>query len=340
MIEMRDYDLVFTFPEVHPDAQLRIIFQRTLRIPDDGRTYPLPPGLGTFPLRHVDDYAETVPDRWIKHGGIMFPMYQSEALWIRFESKYLVHHRASYPFAVKIATGKINAVTGDGWDNNLNQNPQDYIVVPEQPWLDGYCVKKGIIRQFVAMPLGSGYSAEEQISGLPEHGGMQIIVFPMEKSIFEKRFPKRKIEHSDSRVKYSMACKSMPDMGLAPGGQMKQDIFEDPYDFADWNHNNSHRCFVHLGNSLTWRELTGEEPPHTPFTSKEYSQANLPWFEYYDDTAIPLMGSAKLDSLKSIVEIGNEKGDNPLPENQSIIASEIIKLRKNMLDNQVREGIF
>ena len=29
---------------------LTIAFQRTLRIPDDGRTYPLPAGLGAFPL--------------------------------------------------------------------------------------------------------------------------------------------------------------------------------------------------------------------------------------------------------------------------------------------------
>lgn len=27
-----------------------VSFHRTLRIPDDGRTYPLPPGLGMFPL--------------------------------------------------------------------------------------------------------------------------------------------------------------------------------------------------------------------------------------------------------------------------------------------------
>jgi hypothetical protein len=45
----------------------------------------------------------------------MMPMYQSEALWINFSSKYLHKHRTEYPFAVKMATGKINAVTGDEW---------------------------------------------------------------------------------------------------------------------------------------------------------------------------------------------------------------------------------
>ena len=38
MIELKNNQLVFTFPEVHPQARLAIEFQRTLRIPDDGPT--------------------------------------------------------------------------------------------------------------------------------------------------------------------------------------------------------------------------------------------------------------------------------------------------------------
>ena len=71
MIELKQDNLVFTFPEVHPDARLEITFQRTLRIPDDGETYPLPPGLGSFPLRHVDDFAKNVSrDLRIIGGGM------------------------------------------------------------------------------------------------------------------------------------------------------------------------------------------------------------------------------------------------------------------------------
>ena len=40
MIELRDDEVVFRFPEVHADAVCRIGFQRTLRIPDDNRDYP------------------------------------------------------------------------------------------------------------------------------------------------------------------------------------------------------------------------------------------------------------------------------------------------------------
>lgn len=88
MIELKNDSLVFTFHKVHLKAKLSLQFQRTLRIPDDGREYPLPPGLGSFPIKHVDDFSQSVPALWIDHGGVMLPMYQSEAMWINFNSDY------------------------------------------------------------------------------------------------------------------------------------------------------------------------------------------------------------------------------------------------------------
>ncbi|MEW7984670.1 MAG: hypothetical protein AB2805_01020 [Candidatus Thiodiazotropha sp.] len=49
MIELLNNQLTFRFPEVHKKAACSIDFQRTLRIPDDNREYPFPPGLGSFP---------------------------------------------------------------------------------------------------------------------------------------------------------------------------------------------------------------------------------------------------------------------------------------------------
>ena len=179
MITLKNDNLEFRFPEVHRDAGCAIEFQRTLRIPDDDRDYPLPPGLGRFPLRHIDDYARRLPEEWRRRGGVIAPMHQAEAMWIAFGA------HSDYPFAVKIATGKICAVTGDPWVNHLNDHPQDYVVLPEQPWLDGYCVEKGVICQFVAMPLGKGYTVEEQLTGAAQHGGLQIVVYPMKRGTIQ-----------------------------------------------------------------------------------------------------------------------------------------------------------
>src|SRR5262245_46162944 len=97
-------------------------FQRTLRIPDDAKTYPLPPGLGTFPVCKIEDYKARVPEEWAKRGGVFIPMYQREALWIRFMGRHWK------PNAVKVAVGKVNAVSGKPWDQELSADKEDYLV--------------------------------------------------------------------------------------------------------------------------------------------------------------------------------------------------------------------
>ncbi len=340
MIELSNDSLVFRFPDVHNDAVLRIGFQRTLRIPDDDKKYPLPPGLGLFPLRHVDDFPNSVSESWMQHGGVMLPMYQSEALWINFSG--------DYPFAIKVAAGKINAVTGEDWREGLHRDPQDYMVAPEQPWLDGFCVEKGLIRQFVAMPLGSGYSAEEQLTGKAEYGGLQIVALPLKKEVYERIRPRRVFGRSmepqiggmlEGMAGLSDEVTGEFDMGLAAGGQMEQEIYDDSFGFDDWDLRHSSRCFVHLANSMVWRAVTGDDPPTVPPTSSEYTKAGLPWFDYYSDSKA-LEGSEKLAKVKSVAQLGKEKGGVPLPENQSVTVEKVIKLRKGLKAGQVREGAF
>ena len=240
----------FDFPRF-TRQRFTIKFQRTLRIPDDGRDYPLPPGLGAFPLRHLDDYAARLPESWRERGGVIAPMHQAEALWISFSS--------GYPFAVKVATGKVCAITGDDWAERLNRDPQDYMVLPDQPWLDGYCVEKGAIRQFVAMPLGEGYTVEEQLTGAAVHGGMQLIAYPMKLAHYEALRAKRsRSRRAHPGVLYDPGP---PGMGLAPGGRMKQDIYDDPHGLDAWDQRNSSRCFVSLLNTAQWMAVTGERPP-------------------------------------------------------------------------------
>lgn len=327
MIELSHDALYFRFPEVHEDAEMSIDFQRTLRIPDDDKVHYLPPGLGSFPLRHVDDFARRVPAAWVRHGGVMLPMYQSEAMWVHFSGRY--------PCAVKIAAGKINAVSGEDWRDGLHRDPQDYVAVPEQPWLDGFNVGEGVIRQFVAMPLGEGYTAEEQIKGSAEHGGIQVQVFPMKREAYEKRFPYGADSGMRSLVNHCMSPAKM-DMGLAPGGRMKQEIYEDPYRLDEWDLEHGSRCFVHIANSLMWEAVTGSAAPTEPPTAAQYSSAGLPWFDYYDD-ALALKGSDTLARLKSVLEMGRQKGETPLPENDPVTRERVVNLRKR---RTVREGAF
>ena len=275
------------------------------------------------------------------------PMYQSEALWIRFSARY--------PCAVKIAAGKINAVSGEAWTAELQDETQDYVVVPGQPWLDGFSVGEGLIRQFVAMPLGAGYSVEEQLTGRADVGGMQLQVYPLSaeayyrdevapalpsslRELFDQFFD----EHFEKEepIYYgpiSRCLEPEASMGLGAGGKMRQEIYQDPYDFADWDQTLPRRCFVHLCNSLVWREITGTNPPHPPLTAKEYQQAGIPWFDYYRDDLKPLKGSKRLAGVKSVAQLGQEKNSQPLPENSSITPELIVQYGNTRRPGEIRE---
>lgn len=369
MLTLENNQLVIRFPEVHADAVCTIEFQRTLRIPDDNRVHKLPPGLGRFPLFHVEDHAAKVPASWSEHGGVFLPMYQAEAMWIRFSSKY--------PFAVKIAAGKINAVSGEPWSPALKpsvrmvkaahdmlarppveqkaymdsfigqaefpiKGEQDYVTIPDQPWLDGFNVGEGQIRQFVAMPLGDGYTVEEQITGEAIHGGLQLIVYPLKAEFYS---PPRSALRSMGMAAMSLesttfACASnaQPQMGLAPGGLMTQQIYADKRDFAQWDQSKSAKCFVHLLNSAVFEQVTGKKPPTQAPTAADYTAARLPWFDYYAEGKTALPGAANLKKLVSVAAMGHKKGESPLPENAAVTLPVVVVLKAN--PNEVKVGTF
>lgn len=305
MVELRSDTLRFSFPELHEDAVLDVSMNRTLRVPDDDTKYPLPPGLGHFPLRHVDDCSARLPTEVVERGGVLMPMYQAEAVWIGFDSP------SGYPFAVKVATGKINAVSGKGWSEGLRRKPQDYVVVPGQLWLDGYCVAEGVVRQFVAMPLGKGYTAEEQVTDKSEYGGIQILAVPLK--------PERYVR-PDMEVRFSLrassACVCESAMGIAPGGTISQKVHADRRVPDEWHQEARSRCFVHLMNSVAWHRATGSLPPHKPPTAHAYALAGLPWFEHYDERAA-IAGSQILAGLSSALDLSLKREDLAVPMDPS-----------------------
>jgi len=148
-----------------------VSFHRTLRVPEDGKDYPLPAGLGMLPIHRIEDYAETVPEKWLEDGGFFVPLYQREALFLEFEGD------SNRPMISKVCVGEINAISGQAYSESLSAHKQDYVVIPSQKWLDGINNGNGIVRQFVAMPLGQGYTVEEQVTDEKKHEGFQLVVY-------------------------------------------------------------------------------------------------------------------------------------------------------------------
>ena len=343
MPTLEDDSLVFRFPQIEKKAEISIEFQRTLRIPDSEKTYSLPPGLGQFPVRHAEDYAAKLPQSTSARGGVILPMWQSEAMWINFRNQG-PHWELDFPVAIKIAAGKINAVTGEPWRQGLHRDPQDYVVSPEQPWLDGFAIEKGVIRQFVAMPLGEGYSVEEQLTGEAQWGGLQISVAPLKSHIWAakkrkwKRQRRRRFDGEGVVTCYSMDECSF-EMGLAPGGRMHQEIYEDPYELEDWDFAAAERVFVTLVHAKDWKMTTGENVGNFPPTSKEYTAAGLPWFEYYGSDQAALPGSEKLAAVKSVGTLFKTITGAQLPDSQDVDTGSPWKIgASNNKDRPVKPG--
>jgi hypothetical protein len=318
---------------LHLGDGLAVSFLRTLRIPDDGKTYPLPPGLGRFPVRRVDDYADRVPSGWREHGGVFLPMFQREAMWLSFTGEHWK------PRAVKVGIGKVCAITGERWSESLARDPQNYVVTPPQPWLDGIAVKRGVIRQFVAMPLGLGYTVEGQVTGEETVGGLQLKVFEAKPGRFPDEPPARVFRGAFGAMgggapMAPMACaapcqtraRAGAAMGLAAGGRMKQSIYPDPHGLGTWDASRTTRVFVHIVNSTLWREITGEEPPASPVTARDYAAHGLPWFELYDEQLGALAETGTLAGVKSVKHLDAEKAAAPQQDDDPVDVGPVKKL--------------
>jgi hypothetical protein len=295
MLEVRVAD-----DRVHIGERFSASFQRTLRIPDDGGNYPLPPGLGPFPVHRVADYADRVPPAWREQGGVFIPMYQREALWLAFDAAFWK------PNAVKIGVGGINAVSGLPWDESLHADPQDYLVCPDQPWLDGINAGEEFVRQFVAVPLGEGYTVEGQLTGSETVGGVQLLVFEPKPGIFPDE-PPPEPEHAFVQESVMFADAKF-DMGLAAGGRIEQKIYPDPHGIDTWDPDERGEVFVHIVNTEQYRELTGRAAPPSPIGARTYAERGLPWFALYDEEERDIAPSPALGGVKSVRAKDAERG--------------------------------
>ncbi|MEW2634133.1 hypothetical protein AB0903_21420 [Streptomyces sp. NPDC048389] len=299
---------------------VRVRFIRTLRLPESG-THQLPPGLGEFPVRRVEDHLSAVPPQMRERGGVMLPVYLREAMWLSFAG-------SSEPAALQVGVGKVCAVSGEPWRTTLTRTPQNYVVLPRQPWLDGINSGKGTVRQFVAVPLGMGATVEGQVTGEETWGGVQLQAFGLSAAALGawREEERARAERAAGGARAGgapavpMAFGAPPpraaaparpggapraraaSMGLGVGGSMLQEVYRDDRPAADWSQEPSGRVFVHLVTPPEWRRITGEDAPPSPVDRAAYTRAGLPWYDYYDESAIDLAPAGPLTGVKPVGE--------------------------------------
>ncbi len=301
---------------------LRVNFQRTCRVPA-GVSNSLPAGLGSFPVFRVSDFKTGAPDEW-RDDGYFMPMYRQEAMWINFARGYMEN-----PKALIVGAGNINAVSGvpfartgeETLDIKLEPK-QNYLVVPPQPWLDGWKAEDGKVYQFVAAELGSGETVEGQITGKETVGGIQLIVYdPKEgQSLTHATRPHEYIvggSWSSAVPTYSglkgvmmagvegtatLRSMSVQSMGLGRGGEIQQKIYPDPHGLDVWREKPTAVEMVYLVSSEDFRQVTGHNSPPTPVTHEAYQKLGLPWFELHDAKLGDSTGADIFAKLKPVGE--------------------------------------
>ena len=127
-----------------------------------------------------------------------------------------------------------------------------------------------------------------------------------------------------------------PEMRLAPGGLMRQEIYEDPYGFDAWERSVRSRCFVHILNSAQFLAATGARPPDEPPTALQYAEAGLPWFDYYGGDLKALEGAMGLAGLDSVAQAAFKKDGTVLPGNDPVSPTVV----ETLSARRVREGDF
>jgi hypothetical protein len=311
-------EFAFNLSGVNTNAfvELTIKFQRTMRIPNDRKTYALPTGLGQLPLRSIDDFPETAPVSWMKKGGVIVPLHPSEALWIWFSSRYC--------FAVKVGMGKTNALSGEPWVPNLQTEPQNYFLVPDP---SGY-ENDEVIRRYVRVPLTTSDSADGPVAVSVEPGGIHLHVTPMRAESYYKNeggflLPPTIKEFFMKVIFASVISKELAEIDRRhqqwgferPAAESTETVIEetacqenvkDQYEFSEWDQTQTVRCFVRTCSSIPWRQITGTDFPHPPLTAKDYQEAGIPWFDDYRDDGKPLPENSSI-TLNRIVRNGSTR---------------------------------
>ncbi|SCO50241.1 uncharacterized protein FFMR_10204 [Fusarium fujikuroi] len=234
---------------------LVVSFMRTVRVPESDKEYDLPPGLGTFPLFNIAPFSHILPPSMVAKGGFFLPMYQMEALWIHF------HTEGQKRFAIRPYVGGINGLSGESSEGGMasilrQMNPanrkQNYIVLPEQLWLDGIATAPGVVKQFVATEMApprtvksqgsrvnersqdedassdhsihtnnpEGASIEWQLTGRDEVGGLQLQIIPA--------FEPDQIHAGSNRNAYKMSRSDVSDSSLPTSEGCVFDVLSTP----------------------------------------------------------------------------------------------------------------
>lgn len=261
MMRLDGDQIVFAFPEVHPEASVRVSFIRLLR---DETSFGLTTRLGDFPLTALEDCVERAQFAGEDAPTAFFPIYQSEAL-------SLLLRTSQCQFAIKIGVGEVNGFSGRPWSEDWSEGLRDYAVVSGHLFIDRFRFAKARVGRFVAPPLDLGTTRSTTGLAALAAGAIRIAVAPMKESARAALPPPGASirEESESEFDASTYHAFPPDLPL------------DHYGIGAWEVSSCRRCTVYALNSQRFVAVAGARPFTRPRTRADFDRAGLTWRDEY-----------------------------------------------------------
>lgn len=183
-------------------------------------------------------------------------------------------------------------------------------------------------------PLGKGYTVEEQVTDEARFGGIQIGVYNAREALFPEDDPQaveRRLKELAEREKMRERMKGvrfMPgigpsrpeddlELGIAAGGSIRQQIFEDQFGFQTWDEKSLVQLTIRIVDTATFKRITGREAPATPVSAEHYTKAGLPWF-HYAEHAPALAPSGILARIRGVRQVDKLKGLKTAPATPAV----------------------
>ena len=153
-----------------------VSFMRTLRIPAEVAriTHCRPRSAPSRSIGSSADFRRPCAARVARAGRRLHP-----ALPARSPLAQLPGARLGHPVAVRVGIGKVDALAGEPLAT-LRSDAGSRRTISSRRSSPGWMAStraKTAIRQFVAMPLGQGYTVEAQVTGEEVFGGIQLVSF-------------------------------------------------------------------------------------------------------------------------------------------------------------------
>ena len=105
------------------------------------------------------------------------------------------------------------------------------------------------------------------------------------------------------------------EMGIAPGGLIKQNILEDTYEADSWDRERTIIFNVQILDSESFQRVTGIQPAKTPISAQTYADLGRPYYKLHEETWSIKGDFGDLKSVKTIDKIkAQDEEDDPADE--------------------------